>query len=79
MPGHPLIAEKTVVKIIEICKEQNIEYKILPSTSFIDIILELLNIDPMEGLKIIDALDIENKVLDKRFFLQLKDVLAQRI
>jgi len=67
VPGHPLIAEKTVMKIIEICKEQNIEYKILPSTSFIDIILELLNIDPMDGLKIIDALDIENKVLDKRF------------
>ena len=66
VPGHPLVAEKSVFNLIDLCKEENIEYKIIPSVSFIDAMMEGLQIDPIEGLKVIDAFDIKNQILDKR-------------
>lgn len=66
VPGHPLVAEKSVFNLIDLCKKNNIEYKIMPAVSFIDAMIESLKIDPIEGLKVIDSFDIENQVLDKR-------------
>lgn len=66
VPGHPLVAEKSVTNIIEMCKQRNIEYEILPATSFIDLAMEQLEIDASEGFKIVDAFDIKDKVLNKR-------------
>lgn len=66
VPGHPLVAERSVLNLINLCKENNIEYKILPAVSFIDAMMDRLQIDPIEGLKIIDAFDVKNQVLDKR-------------
>ena len=66
VPGHPLVAEKSVFNLIELCKSHNIEYEIMPAVSFIDAMIESLRIDPIEGLKIIDAFDIGNQILDKR-------------
>lgn len=66
VPGHPLVAEKSVLNVIELCKKNNIEYKLYPAVSFIDAIMESLKIDPIEGIKIIDAFDINNQLIDKR-------------
>lgn len=66
VPGHPLVAEKSVFNLIDGCKKNNIEYKVIPAVSFIDAMMEGLMIDPIEGLKVIDAFDINNQVLDKR-------------
>lgn len=66
VPGHPLVAEKSVFNLMKLCDENNIEYKILPAVSFIDAMMDSLKIDPIEGLKIIDAFDMKNQVLDKR-------------
>lgn len=66
VPGHPLVAERSVVNLIDLCNENNIEYKILPAVSFVDAMMDRLQIDPIEGLKIIDAFDIKNQILDKR-------------
>lgn len=66
VPGHPLVAEKSVLNLIDICKENNIQYNILPAVSFVDAMMDRLQIDPIEGLKIIDAFDIKNQILDKR-------------
>ncbi|WP_097027777.1 nucleoside triphosphate pyrophosphohydrolase [Clostridium peptidivorans] len=66
VPGHPLVAEKSVSILIEKCKSLNIEYELLPAVSFVDAIMESLKIDPIEGIKIIDAFDISNQLLDKR-------------
>ena len=66
VPGHPLVAEKSVFNLIEECKKNNIEYKIIPAVSSIDAMMEVLMIDPVEGMKIIDAFDINNQILDKR-------------
>ena len=66
VPGHPLVAEKSVFNLINLCKENSIEYKILPAVSFVDAMMDRLQIDPINGLKIIDAFDIKNQILDKR-------------
>ena len=66
VPGHPLVAEKSVNNLIELCNKEQIEYEIVPAVSFIDVIMERLRIDPIEGLKVIDAFDINNQILDKR-------------
>lgn len=66
VPGHPLVAEKSVSNLIQKCIKNNIEYKIIPAASFIDAIMERLNINPIEGIKIVDAFDINNQILDKR-------------
>ncbi|MCB2290988.1 nucleoside triphosphate pyrophosphohydrolase [Clostridium sp. CS001] len=66
VPGHPLVAETSVKLLIELCEKEKIELEILPAVSFIDAVIESLKLDPIEGLKIIDAFDIKNQVLDKR-------------
>jgi len=66
VPGHPQVAEKSVSLLIKLCKEKNIEYKIYPAVSFIDALINALNIDPVEGIKIVDAFDLKNQLLDKR-------------
>lgn len=66
VPGHPLVAEKSVGLLIELCSEQKIPYEIKPAVSFIDSIMESLRIDPIEGIKIIDAFDLANQLPDRR-------------
>ena len=66
VPGHPLVAERSVFNLMKLCDENNITYEILPAVSFIDAMMDVLKIDPIEGLKVIDAFDIKNQVLDKR-------------
>jgi len=58
VPGHPLVAEKSVELILEMAKE-GFEVDIVPAVSFIDSILTALRIDPAYGLKIIDGLSLD--------------------
>ena len=74
VPGHPLVAETSVKLLIEQCAKKKINIEILPAVSFIDAVIESLKLDPIEGLKIIDAFDIKNQVLDKRVGLLITQV-----
>ena len=66
VPGHPLVAEKSVMLLIDQCKKNNISYEVLSAVSFIDVVMERLQIDPIEGLKIVDAFDCKEHIFDKR-------------
>lgn len=66
VPGHPFVAEKSVSLLIELCKANNVTYEVMPAVSFIDAMMETLGIDPVEGLRIIDAFAIKNEVMDRR-------------
>ena len=66
VPGHPLVAEKSVELLIRLAEEENIEVNIVPAVSFIDAVLESLKLDPVKGLKLIDAFDMANQIPDKR-------------
>ncbi|MBP1743390.1 MAG: nucleotide pyrophosphohydrolase [Firmicutes bacterium] len=66
VPGHPQVAEKTVSLLLGLCEEKKIEYKILPAVSFIDALIDALQIDPVGGLKIVDAFDLDSQIMDRR-------------
>ncbi|MCB2313884.1 nucleoside triphosphate pyrophosphohydrolase [Clostridium tagluense] len=74
VPGHPLVAETSVKLLIQLCEKNKIDIEILAAVSFIDAVIQSLKLDPIEGLKIIDAFDIKNQVLDKRVGLLITQV-----
>jgi len=57
VPGSPLVAEKTVVLMRDAAKSAGLELIIKPAMSFLDLAYVDLGIDPISGLRIIDALD----------------------
>ena len=59
VPGSPLVAERTVALLRERALEAGVELTILPGMSFVEIFCARLGIDPIAGLTIIDAADIE--------------------
>lgn len=74
VPGHPLVAEKSVSILLDLCEKEGIETELIPAVSFIDAIMESLKIDPINGLKIIDAFDIKNQILDNRLGIVITQV-----
>jgi len=63
VPGHPFVGEITVPLLIKKAKEQGISVKVIASMSFIDSMLSLLQIDPVDGFSVVDALDCNNKII----------------
>lgn len=57
VPGSPLVAERTVVLLRERAKERGVKLVIKPAMSFLDLAYVELGIDPIAGLRIIDAQD----------------------
>jgi len=55
VPGHPLVGEDTVQRIRASAQQAGIEVRIVSGLSFIEAALPFLNIDPLDGLQIIDA------------------------
>lgn len=58
VPGHPLVAERTVQLLVE--KEQAgiVELNIAGGNSFLDPIFAALRIDPIEGFQLLDGTDM---------------------
>jgi tetrapyrrole methylase family protein/MazG family protein len=62
VPGHPLVGEETVQRILALSKDRDCEVRIVSGLSFIEAALTSLEIDPLNGLQIVDA-----TVLTERF------------
>lgn len=58
VPGHPLVAERTVALIVKMAKSEEIPVRVVASQSFIEACLEALVVSIDKGLKLIDALAI---------------------
>lgn len=59
VPGSPLVAERTVVLIREkLAGRPEPALEIIPGMSFAEVMYSRLGIDPIEGLTIIDAMDL---------------------
>lgn len=59
VPGHPLVGE-TSVKIVRGRAPGRVE--IVPGPSFLDTLLVLLGLDPVDGLELLDALQLEERM-----------------
>ncbi|MEG1160273.1 MAG: SAM-dependent methyltransferase, partial [Acidaminococcaceae bacterium] len=57
VPGSPLVAERTVVLLRAAAQEAKIKLTILPAMSFLDLTYVKLGLDPIAGLRIVDATD----------------------
>lgn len=55
MPGHPLVAERTVQLLVEKEREGIVELEIAGGNSFLDPIFAALRIDPIEGFQLLDG------------------------
>lgn len=58
VPGDPLVGESTTTRILTAAKEKNITVNIINGISFIEPMLAHLGIDALDGLQILDGLDI---------------------
>ena len=55
VPGHPLVGESTVLRIMELARQQELPVRIVAGLSFIEPAMTALGIDPFDGLQICDA------------------------
>lgn len=55
VPGHPLVAERTVQLLLERGPVRGIELELAGGQSFLDPIFQALKIDPIEGFQLLDG------------------------
>lgn len=79
VPGHPLVAEATVQLILKDAKKYGVDVDILPAMSFIDSIVKALSIDPVEGLKVLDGLQLESQIPDANAHNIVTQVYSSRV
>lgn len=59
VPGHPMVAERTVQLLRERCEDAGIQLAILGGESFLDQAFVRLGFDPIEGFQLLDAADLK--------------------
>ncbi|KNF07810.1 MazG family protein [Gottschalkia purinilytica] len=64
VPGHPLVAERTVSILMDMNNKGIIDLDIIPGLSFIEPVILSVGCDPVNGLKIVDGLDILEQNID---------------
>ncbi|RDI38416.1 nucleoside triphosphate pyrophosphohydrolase [Falsibacillus pallidus] len=55
VPGHPLVAERTVQLLLERAEEKGIDVKVVGGQSFIDALFTSVKVDPIEGFQLLDG------------------------
>ncbi len=75
VPGHPLVAERTV----EILIEREIDIEIISGMSFIEPMIELVGRDPINGLKLVDGAEFEDTMVDINSDIIITQVYNNRI
>ena len=79
VPGSPFVAEQTVSLLREEAKEHSIPLKILPGMSFMEALYASLNIDPIEGLAILDAETIVEKSVSCSVAKVVTQIYSQQV
>lgn len=76
VPGNPFVAEKSVSLILE---KATAPIEVVHGTSFIDAIVTTLRYDPVKGMVILDALNIDNEKVNAakdHLFIQVYDQMT---
>ncbi|MBU9710170.1 nucleoside triphosphate pyrophosphohydrolase [Evansella tamaricis] len=66
VPGHPLVAESTIQKLIQLEKNGDIELNILGGSSFLDPMFTALKVDPIDGFQLLDGTNLRRDEIDIR-------------
>ncbi|KAF0195623.1 MAG: MazG family protein [Bacillota bacterium] len=78
VPGHPLVAERTVELLIAEAKKSDITVDIIPGMSSVEAVYAELKVDPAQGVAVVDALDPEMFV-DPRLGLVVTQVFSRLV
>ncbi|WP_329602932.1 bifunctional methyltransferase/pyrophosphohydrolase YabN [Terrilactibacillus tamarindi] len=79
VPGHPMVAERTVQLLLERSQKEKVNVEILGGQSFLDPLFSALKIDPIEGLTFINAMDFDAEDLSFNDHLVICQVYDQFI
>lgn len=74
VPGHPLVAEESVPRILDRARVSGIQTRVVGSASFIEAALSALGLGIGDGLMMLDALAIESFELNPAFPLLIHQV-----
>jgi len=66
VPGHPMVAEKTVQLLRERCPEAGIPLRVGGGESFLDQAFSRFGFDPIDGFQLLDATDMRSDRLNPR-------------
>ena len=58
VPGHPLVGESTVTILLQRAPEFGLAVELVDGLSFIEPVLTALRLDALDGVQIVDALDV---------------------
>jgi tetrapyrrole methylase family protein/MazG family protein len=58
VPGHPLVGEESVQRILALATQQEISVRVVEGLSFIESVLTCLGLDALAGLQIADATEL---------------------
>ncbi|WP_139492588.1 nucleoside triphosphate pyrophosphohydrolase [Brevibacillus dissolubilis] len=73
VPGHPLVAERTVQILLENAEKEQLTINIEGGQSFLDPLFAALKVDPIEGFTMLDATSLRTEQINP----QLHTVIAQ--
>ena len=62
VPGHPLVGERSVQLILEGARRKGMEVRLVPGVSFIDSALVVLGVDALDGLQLVDAYELAQRL-----------------
>ncbi|MDP4085452.1 MAG: nucleoside triphosphate pyrophosphohydrolase [Bacillota bacterium] len=77
VPGHPLVAERTVQLLLEFGPKNGIEIIIGGGQSFIDSLFQVLKIDPVDGFQLYDGLSLDVNALQLKSHMIICQVYDQ--
>jgi tetrapyrrole methylase family protein / MazG family protein len=66
VPGHPMVAERTVFLLRERAPKAGVELRLLGGESFLDQAFTTLGFDPIEGFQLLDASELTRESLKPR-------------
>lgn len=79
VPGHPLVAEKTVQLLLTEGREKGYIVTVEGGQSFLDATFQALEIDPIEGFQLVDAMTLSSEQLQLQGHIIITQVYDQLI
>jgi tetrapyrrole methylase family protein / MazG family protein len=77
VPGHPLVAERTVQLLFEKGPAAGVEIAVVGGQSFIDATFASLKIDPIDGFQLLDGTSIHSEQLNMNQHIIISQVYDQ--
>jgi tetrapyrrole methylase family protein/MazG family protein len=77
VPGHPMVAERTVQLLRERAPRENVGVELLGGESFLDQAFVRLGFDPIEGFQLLDATSLSREHLRPRLHTVIGQVYDQ--